>query len=97
MILKAQEINQSTGLKFIIGFVEPTSNGRWSASTRLWNGVTEGKAKDFISFHSTMDEALQEVEKMAVKYPNGEDSPSIIVEDTPREGDYVREEKAVNL
>ncbi|MCI1930417.1 MAG: hypothetical protein LKJ13_01830 [Clostridia bacterium] len=64
-------------LKFNVGFVS-FENGKWMSVTRLQNGSRE---QDFISYHSTKDEAINELKELAVKYGNTD--PAIIIDDIP--------------
>lgn len=96
MIIKAENISSSLGLRFAIGWVDITAKGSWVAVSQLWNGVQGGKLTEFISYHPTMQEAVKAVESLAAQYYGG-DNPTIIVDNAPREGDYGREEKTVDV
>lgn len=95
MIIQAENIKGSHGLKFAIGWVNITRTGRWSAISQLWNGARGCKSKEFISYHDTMQKAIEAVEGMAAQHPSSGE-PTIIVDDI-REGDYGREEKTIDF
>lgn len=86
LIQHATDVRKKRGLHFTMGFVSPECNGRWLAKSRLWNGVTGGKRKEFISYHNTQEEAIQEVSRMAEQYadPNNMRKTPIIVDNIGR-------------
>ena len=51
-------------------------------TAKLWNGVIGGKSKDFISYHNTVEEALEEMNRLCDQYPNKIDVP-VIIDDVP--------------
>ena len=76
LIIKAHKLKNYGGLRVYMALI--LVDDKVSLITRLWNGVSGGKSKEFISYHKSVEDAKTELNILCNKYPNNDDILVII-------------------